>query len=637
MAHSQEIREQVEHCLAEGRWEQARVRLGDYWRAEGRAAAANYVLSRYEKLREHVPLIQTRIAFLRSLTIEPLIPILRSAALTEGIDPEVHVGQFNSYVQEILDPQSALYSFKPDIVVLAVQTRDIAPELWDGYADLSEAEAQSAVERVSNNFSVWIQKFREHTNASLIVHNLEKPAASLGILDGQRKTTQLGSIEQINEELRAISREHRGVYVLDYDGLVAQHGRDRWHDEGKWLMMRMPFAPDSMLPMVGAWLKFVHPLVGAVCKVLAIDLDNTLWGGVLGEEGLGGIKLGTEYPGALYRSFQRAVLDLYQRGILLAVCSKNNPQEAMTAMETHPGMLLRPEHFAAFRINWQDKATNLRELAAELNLGIDSVAFFDDNPVERELIRSELPEVKVIAVPDHVQGYVQALRACPYFERLSLSAEDLEKTKQYREQRKRSELAENSGSLEDFFRSLEQEVVIAKVGSESIGRVAQLTQKTNQYNVTTRRYSEQQIEEFVSRPNYGVYSIHVKDRFGDNGIVGVLITRSEDDICEIDTFLLSCRVIGRTIETAMLGFLTDMSRANGASVLQGWFVPTKKNAPVKDLYAQHKFQPVETNNGATLWSLNLEQANIPFPEWIRVNIAGNVTSNSRRVEESRAQ
>ena len=283
------------------------------------------------------------------------------------------------------------------------------------------------------------------------------------------------------------------MYLLDYDAVMAQHGRVRWHDEGKWLMMRMPFAPDAMLPMVNEWLKFLHPLTGAICKVLVLDLDNTLWGGILGEDGLDGIKLGTEYPGAMYRSFQRAILDLYDRGILLAVCSKNNPQEAMAALEKHPGMLLRPEHFAAFRINWQDKATNLREIAAELSLGVDSMAFFDDNPVERELIRSEVPEVKVIAVPDHVQNYAQALRGCAYFERLTLSAEDQEKTKQYQEQRKRSELQQNTGSLEDFFRSLEQELVIAKVTGESIGRVAQLTQKTNQYNVTTRRYTEQQI------------------------------------------------------------------------------------------------------------------------------------------------
>jgi FkbH-like protein len=590
-------------------------------------------LSCYEKMKGRLPLIQTRIAFLRSMTVEPLVPILRAAGLVEGIDAVVQVGEFNSYAQEILNPASSLYSFEPNIVVLAVQTRDIAPEIWDGYADLSEADVQASVDRVLQVFAAWVRTFRERSSASLIIHNLEKPIASQGVLETQRMTGQLAAIDQINAGLRAVCCENRGVHLLDYDALVAQHGRARWHDEGKWLMMRMPFAPDSMLPMTGAWLKFIHPLTGVICKVLAVDLDNTLWGGVLGEDGVDGLKLGTEYPGALYLAFQRAVLDLYRRGILLAVCSKNNHDEAMAALQNHPGMLLRPEHFAVFRINWQDKAQNLREIAAELNLGIDSIAFFDDNPVERELVRSEVPEVKVIAVPDHVQGYTQALRDCPFFERLTLSAEDQDKTKQYHEQRKRSEFAQNASSLEDFFRSLEQEVVIANVTPDSIARVAQLTQKTNQYNVTTRRYTEQQIAEFVSQPDRGVYSVRVKDRFGDNGIVGVLITRTEEDVCEIDTFLLSCRVIGRTIETAMLGFLTDASKARGASLLQGWFIPTKKNAPVKELYSSHKFRAIASENGATLWSLNLGEASIPFPDWIRLH----VTNGAHRSNESRTQ
>ncbi len=563
-SHTKEIREQIDALIAERRWPAAHARLADFWQREGKAGVACYILSCYDKMRAHMELVPCRVAFLRSMTVEPLMPILRSAALVSGIDATVHVGQFNSYPQEIFDPNSELYSFRPDIAVLAVQTRDIAPELWEGFADLSEADVQAGRRPGRrNSFATWVRVFRERTNASLIIHNLEKPVASQGVLETQR-TGQLAAIDQINAGLRAICREHRGVYMLDYDALVAQHGRARWHDESKWLTMRMPFATDSLLLMAEEWMKFIHPLTGVTCKVLALDLDNTLWGGVIGEDGMDGIKVGLEYPGALYRSFQRVILDLYHRGVVLAVCSKNNPDEAMAALQNHPGMLLRPGHFAAFRINWQNKAQNIRELAAELNLGIDSFAFFDDNPVERELIRSEIPEVKVIAVPDQAQKYAQTLREFPHFQRLSLSDEDQQKTQQYHEQNKRTELAQSAGSLEDFFRSLDQEVVIARVTSESLARVAQLTQKTNQYNVTTRRYTEQQIEELAAQPGCGVYSVQVKDRFGDNGIVGVLITRAGEEICEIDTFLLSCRVIGRTIETAMLGFLTDASKAAGA-------------------------------------------------------------------------
>ena len=419
---------------------------------------------------------------------------------------------------------------------------------------------------------------------------------------------------------------------MDYDALIAHHGRKRWNDEAKWLTMRMPFATDSFLPLVAEWMKFIHPLAGVTCKVLAVDLDNTLWGGVLGEAGLESIQIGPEYPGAFYRLLQRAILDLYRRGILLAVCSKNDLDEAMAALQNHPGMLLRPEHFAAFRINWQDKAQNLREIASELNVGTDAIAFLDDNPIERERIRSEMPEVQVIPLPGRAQDFAQALRDCPFFERVTLSVEDRKLTTLYHEQQQRSDLARSSGSLEEFFRSLDQEVAIALVTPDTLRRVAQLTQKTNQYNVTTRRYTEQQIEDLASRPGWSVYAVQVKDRFGDNGIVGALIVRLDANICEIDTFLLSCRVIGRTIETAMLGFLAETSRAAGAAYLQGWFFPTKKNSPARDLYSSHRFKAIATEHGATLWSLNLTEADISCPEWIRLY----VTNGSCRAEQARA-
>jgi len=501
--HTQDLREQINVFLEQRNWAEAHRALGDLWRQKN-LAAAPYILSCHEKMKAHLALTECRIGFLRSLTLEPLIPALRSAAFIAGIDATVQVGQFNMYAQEILDPKSALYSFEPNIVVLAIQTRDILPELWEGYADLPESQVHAAVQGVHDSFANWVKAFRKNSNASLLIHTLEKPLASAGALDAQSANGQLSAIDRVNEGLRKIAAENRGVYVLDYEALVAKHGRVRWHDEAKWLTMRMPFATDSMLPLVTEWLKFIHPLTGKICKVLAVDLDNTLWSGVLGEDGAEGIRMDAEYPGAFNRNVQRAILDLHQRGILLALCSKNNQDEAMAVLKDHRDMLLRPEHFAAFRINWQDKAQNIREIAAELNLGIDSIAFLDDNPVERQRVRTDLPEVKVIEVPGHAKGFAQALRDFPYFERLVLSEEDRKLTSLYHEQNQRAELAHSAGSLEDFYRSLHQEVVIAPATVETISRVAQLTQKTNQYNVTTRRYTEQQIEEFVSQPGWGV-------------------------------------------------------------------------------------------------------------------------------------
>jgi len=306
----------------------------------------------------------------------------------------------------------------------------------------------------------------------------------------------------------------------------------------------------------------------------------------------------------------------------LAVCSKNNLSDAMEALEKHPGMLLRPEHFAAFRINWIDKAHNLREIATELNIGLDALAFLDDNPTERERIRTELPEVNVIELPDDPMFYARALRKTPAFERLSLTDEDRERGRYYTEQRQRVELEQSAASLEEFYRSLRQEMDISTVTPGTLTRVAQLTQKTNQFNLTTRRYSEQQIAAMAAGPDWKVYSLRVKDRFGDNGIVGAAITHDTGEICEIDTFLMSCRVIGRTVETAFLSFLLNQARARDMKEIQGWFLPTNKNVDlVKEFYPLHGFKQIAgPEDGGSLWSLELSAAEMPLPAWIHLTL-----------------
>jgi FkbH-like protein len=291
----------------------------------------------------------------------------------------------------------------------------------------------------------------------------------------------------------------------------------------------------------------------------------------------------------------------------------------MEALENHPGMLLRPKNFAAMRINWNDKSQNLREIAAELNIGIDSLAFMDDNPVEREQVRAALPEVTVIDMPDDPVEYATALRECPVFERLTLSAEDQQRTSFYVAERERSQAEQTFQTKEDFYRYLEQEAEIATVLPATLARISQLTQKTNQFNLTTRRYSEPQIEEMAGKPEWQVLSIRVRDRFGDHGLVGVAITHDEKDVCEIDTLLLSCRVIGRTVETALLSYLAQAAPARGRKRLSGKFLPTKKNAPAKEFYAQHGFE-LHTHNGeGSVWELDLKQHPIAFPEWIKLN------------------
>jgi FkbH-like protein len=442
-----------------------------------------------------------------------------------------------------------------------------------------------------------------------------------GILDAQRADNAAEAIQRINRGLRALAGEHRGVYVLDYDALVARHGREKWGDARKWLTVRLPVASANLPHLAREWLRFLHPLAGKVAKCVAVDLDNTLWGGVIGEDGMNGIRLGAEYPGAAFQELQRALLDLKRRGILLAVCSKNNPADAMEALSGHPGMVLQPRDFAAMRINWNEKARNLREIAAELNIGLDTIAFLDDNPVERQQVREQAPEAIVIHLPQDPMGYSQAVRDCPWLERLTLSEEDRQRGEYYAAQRERVELERSVTSKEDFYRGLEQVAEIAPVNAQTLARVSQLTQKTNQFNLTTRRYTEQQIAEMAASPAWRVWSLRVKDRYADNGLVGVAIAKVDGQVCEIDSFLMSCRVIGRTLETALLAHLAADARERGAKILQGWFLATKKNAPAQEFYRDHGFEVAEQTAEGVLWKLDLQEKEIRTPEWIKQILA----------------
>ena len=607
------LRQRIDQFIDAGNAPAAHALLGQLWRETPNSATAGFVAKRFSAISEQLSCARSRVAIVRSFTVEPVVPMLRAAAGVSGIDLSVHVGEFNAYAQELLDPQSELYAFEPDVVFLAVQTREVVPELWSELADLSAAQTEDSVERVVTSFGSYIDAFRGRAPADLVIHGLELPLrAPSGLLGDQVDSP----IARINTRLRQIASERPGVWFLDYDALVARHGRIAWHDERRWLTMRMPLAPNSVGALADEWLRFLHPLTGRVCKALVCDLDNTLWGGVIGEDGIDGIGLGVEYPGAAYMRLQRVILDLHQRGIIIAICSKNNLADAQEVLEKHPDMLLRPKHFAALRINWNDKAQNLREIAAELNIGTDALAFIDDNPAECEFVRSQLPEVTVIEMSGDPMGFADRISECPLFERLTLSAEDRERGKMYAEQRERLELQHVTASLDDFLHSLEMKAAFSVVTPATLVRAAQLTRKTNQFNLTTRRYSDHEMEALAADPAWIVYTVQVTDRFGDNGIVGVMIAHDSGSTWEIDTFLMSCRTIGRTVETAMLSMLAERAAASGAHTLNGWFRPTRKNAPAADFYAKHGFECTGRKGDDESYELELVSGMPVSPEWI---------------------
>jgi FkbH-like protein len=617
-----QLRQEVDASLAAAEWAAAQAALERLWAGHASPALAGYVNSRFERLRGRLPFHHCRVAILRSFTVEPILPLLRACGWASRIDIEARAGEFNAYAQESLDPAAWVHSYDPDAIFLAIQTQDVAPELWDGYADRGESEIRDAVDRVLEDYRAWLRALRSRTHGAVFVHSLEPPARpGRGILDAQSCAGQAEAIHTINTGLRRIAAESVSVHIFDYEGLVAACGRARWRDEQRWATVKLPMRADAMLALAEEWARYLAPVAGRLSKVLVTDLDNTLWGGVIGEDGVSGVKVDREYPGIAYWNVQRALADIKRRGILLAIASKNNPADALEAFRAHSGMLLRRADFAAERINWRPKPDNLRDIAAELNVGLESLAFLDDSPAERERVRRELPEVTVIDLPSDPMGFADAIRRCPALERLSISSEDAERGRYYAEQRVRASALAVSSSVEEFYRTLRQEVEIAPLTDATLPRAAQLTRKTNQFNVTTRRYTDQRLAEIAGTRGWRVRTVRVKDRFGDNGLVGLMVTRAAGDACEIDTFLLSCRVISRTVETAMLASLVEESRSLGFAVLRGWFLPTAKNDPAKDFYRKHGFELCAAREGGTLWVLELSKAAVACPDWIQLTVS----------------
>jgi FkbH-like protein len=611
------LRSECEAAAARGEVTRAAVLLRELWQADPSSATAGFAVRSWLALDEAEPaalgLTPLRVFFLATYTIEPMLPLLRASAYAAGIRLVLGQGGFNDAVQLALDPKSALYAFEPQLVFVVQQTRDVSPALFREFASLGSDALQAAEADVLARLDALISAVRSHSRARVVVHSLDSPAdASLGILDAWAEISQRGAIQRVNVALAARARELGAVYLLDSDAVLRRRGSDHVLDERRFAAVGLPFASNELLAWVREWLRFIHPCAGRLAKVVVCDLDNTLWGGVVGEDGFDGIQLGKGHKGAPFAALQRALLDLKARGILIALCSKNNPEDALEVFARHPDMQLRLGDVAAHRINWRDKADNLRELAQELNLGLDSFVFVDDNPVERAAVRSQLPEVHVLELPSSPLGYASALRACALFERLTLTAEDRERTRMVTAERERQELHTSSHSLEDFLRSLQQQVRVADATRAALARVAQLTQKTNQFNLTTRRYAEVEIEALMQRADHALLTLEVRDRFGEHGLVGLAILRCEAREAELDTFLLSCRVLSRGVETALLAASCERARALGAERLYASFVPTRKNAPAAEFLPKHGFRCVDTQSR---YALDLRES-VAWPAFI---------------------
>ena len=581
----------------------------------------SFICRELERLSHVKPSLKPlKVALLSSFSIDFVRQPLVVQSFLSGIDILVYLPGFGQYQQEIRDPASGLYAFSPDIVILAVEGSDYMPEIYRDYMDELANGFDATLLRFQEDYQNLIQTFRQHSTATLLINNFAPPIRrQLGILDGQRGKGQAQLVEQMNESLATLCQKNPRVYAVDYAGLVSRHGAMHWYDERMTHYAKAPIAMDMLPFLAGEYVKFFRALTGQTKKCLVLDLDNTLWGGVLGEDGIAGIQLGSVYPGSAYLEFQREIFNLHKRGIILAIASKNNASDVEQVFTSHRGMLLKRQHFACMQVHWGQKSESLREIARQLNIGVEHIVFVDDNPAEIQEVEQTLPMVTTIKLPKQPEQFVGTLLQDGLFDSLSFSAEDRRRGEMYRQRDEAEKLRERSGNLEEFYRSLEMEVTLAHVEKTSLIRCAQMTQKTNQFNITTIRFSESELVERMKSPDWLLVSTSVRDRFGDNGIVGLMMARFRSGALDIETFLLSCRVIGRGIETAMLAYLCEQAARRGAGTIQGRIVLTPKNFPVRDLFERHRFARLEeTTTGETRWMLNLNNSPVLWPDWLRV-------------------
>ena len=424
------------------------------------------------------------------------------------------------------------------------------------------------------------------------------------------------AIEQYNAALFEDEKSHPNMKVIDYSEFTRRYPVADLFDWKYYFISQMGINPKLTKDFQAWWQRKLDSISLKRKKCIVLDLDNTLWGGVLGEDGISGIKIGGDYPGKSFTFFQKSLLQLSKAGVILTICSKNNEADVLEAWEKNPFMVLKKEHFAAYRINWTDKATNIKELADELNLGLDSFVFIDDNPTEREMIKQILPMVNVPEFP--VQPYELPVffkqLVDDYFKVYSITDEDKKKTEQYKANAARVQAEHSFTDFSTFLESLDIQITIEAANEFNIPRIAQMTQKTNQFNLTTKRYTDADVKGFLSR-GWKIWCISVADRFGDNGITGCIMINDE----EIDTFLLSCRILGKGIEKAFIKKIMALLKDSGASSVKAAYLPTAKNAHVKNFWEECGFALLaEEESGEKHYTADLAALNLTIENYYHI-------------------
>ena len=547
-----------------------------------------------------------KLGIISNATTEFITPAIVGTGARYGFAIEIVTTGYGQFMQAALDPNSVINAAKCDAAVLALDANAFALATPPG----DDAAAMAVVERALSMIDSMCAGIAQ-SGSTVILQTIAPPAETLlGSFDAVLPGSITAQIAELNRGLAQRCRQTSSP-LLDVAGMAGRVGLANWHDPIAWNLAKQPMAHNLIPYFADNLCRLIAAMRGKSRKALVLDLDNTLWAGVIGDDGMAGINIAQgDATGEAHLALQRYALALRECGVVLAVSSKNTDEIARQVFREHPDMLLREEHIAVFQANWNDKASNIEMIAQTLNIGLDALVFVDDNPAERALVRQRLPQVAVPELPDDPAFYVRTIAAAGYFEAVGFADEDRKRAQFYTDNAKRVELQSNIGSIDDYLRSLDMRISFSAFDEGGRARIAQLINKSNQFNLTTRRYTEAEIYALIVDEQTFTMQIRLEDIFGDNGMISTIICRTVGDDWEIDTWLMSCRVLGRKVEEAALQQLIRLGKKRGVKRLLGLYRPTERNIIVAEHYARLSFTASGKRDEAELWILSLDETPI---------------------------
>lgn len=546
---------------------------------------------------------EVKIAILGGSTTDEVAKMLELFLLDKGLKPSFYQSEYNCYWQDIMFEQADLLDFSPDVIYVHTTNRNL---LQLPSVGMSEEDVDTLFQESCQHFQRFWDKAETLFHCPLIQNNFEPFSYRLlGHQDGVLPYGHSRFLDKMNRFMVEYAQNQPRFYLHDLNYTASSFGLERWHDPAVWFSAKYALALEAIPHLAFSVANILASLYGKNKKAVVLDLDNTLWGGVVGDDGVENLQLGRETgTGQAYLQFQEYLKSLQEIGVILAISSKNEEENALAGLN-HPDSLLSPEDFMCIKANWAPKDENIRDIAQALNLGADSFVFVDDNPAERELVRQNVVGIRVPPT-ENVAKYAEILHRSGYFEVTKLTQEDRARNEMYQQNKARQDLSQASASYEDYLKSLGMVAKIVPFAPVFLERISQLCGKTNQFNLTTRRYTLEEIQNIAKDPTYLHFSAHLTDCFGENGLVSAVVGRMEKDALFLDLWLMSCRVLKRNLEQAMLDQVAESCQKNGISTLFGTYLPTSKNKMVENFYQEMGFSLEKTlESGGSIWKLEL--------------------------------